>query len=155
MFCPHCGKEIADGSYICPHCNQTVEAPQQQAQPQQQQYNPQYQQFQQPQYNVPNQPVSGKKNICATLGLVFGIVGGACALISFIMALTIISTLSGTVGLVYLMLALTWIALPLLIAGLALSIAGVALAKKYGHQGMAIAGLIVSVAFFIFWFFVI
>lgn len=150
MFCPHCGKEIADGSYICPNCGATVdEQPQQPAQqPQQQpnQYNPQYQQ--QPQYNKPATMRSNKKNVCSIIGLVFACIVALIVVINNTVPFAALNMdVDAAMSLLGFLSFLGVFGTILMWSGLVLAIVGMVLAftNKCGQRNLAIATLVVII----------
>ncbi len=138
MFCPKCGKEVADGFNVCPYCGSALGQ-------QQPQYNP----YGQPQQAAPVNPVV--KNGCATAGLVFGIIGLAAMVAAIAFAYISIYTLS--VGLAQFALVLTYISLVTSIVGVILGIVGIIMAtvKQKGHLPVAIVGLSLAAVALLLW----
>ncbi len=166
MYCPNCGKELADGTLYCPFCGTAVNAPPRPRQSDSDRYN----HFGSDAYAPPPQPDSDRysaqqpqyvngeqKNVFAKVGLILGIVGAALAWTAYFIALGVVygasSATNTLVALAYVAVAIRWIGFAFLIAGLSLSIPGVVLAKQRGSLGMAIAGLVVSGVSLILWIF--
>ncbi len=159
MYCPNCGNEIVDGMSFCPNCGAAVNAQQSVgedngAYAQTNAYAPAqpYQNSQQPQY------VSGeKRNACAIIELVLGIVGAVLSWIAFFITLSV--TLNGSSSssqleaLMVVVAAIRWMGFACLIIGTTLGIQNVVSAKQRGSFGMSVSGLVVSAVSIIFWIF--
>lgn len=146
MYCKTCGKEIPDGAYVCPYCGQQVNSQPSDdiAQRQRAQFYAQNMQNVPPVSNV-SAPPTGKMNVCALLGLIFGCVAAFLTLLANILIWTATSlNVLGFVGFCSVFAQiLAW-------PGLVLSIVGMCLLKRFGHKGLAIAALVVCSALIVF-----
>lgn len=143
MFCSHCGKELNNEAVVCPHCgvptgnsgfdkaatgyqqpNQGYQQPVNNGMPNRYTQGYQgYQGYQNP-YQQPMQPQPKVNNVCGIVGFVF-------ALLSIFFG--------------------NWICIPCIV-GLVLSIIGMVNRKKCNScNGLAIAGLVISIITLVFW----